>query len=92
MATTVIKLEMEQREGLFYVSSADVPGLHLAGYDMRKVLADVVPAIKYLFKMNRGLDVEVRPASPVERFPDPGPIDRPAGVYVIDQVAAEARR
>jgi predicted RNase H-like HicB family nuclease len=70
----VIELTVEQRAGYTYVSSKDVPGLHLWGDDEEKVFRNIAPAIKILFKRNRGLDVEVVPASDPKEFPRPVPV------------------
>ena len=54
-----VRIKIEEREGCVYVSSDDVPGLWLWGKDSDQVLNNVVPAIKVLYKHNRGIDVEV---------------------------------
>ncbi len=58
---TTVRAKVEEHCGLFCVSSDDVSGLYLAGDDEQRILDSVTPAINYLFKANRGLDVEVRP-------------------------------
>ena len=65
----VIELNIENRGGYVYVSSEDVPGLHLWGDDIQKVCQKIIPAIKLLFRLNRGLDIEVMPASSPNEFP-----------------------
>lgn len=54
-----VRIKVEQRDGRFYISSEDVPGLWLWGSDLRTLFEDVAPTIQDLYKMNRGLDVEV---------------------------------
>ncbi len=77
----VIEVKIVNDGGFFTVESKDVPGLHLAGYDGHKVAANIIPAIKRLFKDNRKLDVEVVPATPAQTFPDlPDPL---SGKYVM---------
>lgn len=83
---TVIELVIENRAGYIYISSVDVPGLHIWGDDPKKLCKKIVPAIKLLFKLNRGLDVEVLPASKPEEFPTPSDVcrdDHVADRYVM---------
>lgn len=56
----VITVTVELSDGGVRIYSKDVPGLHLASSDIGAALRDVAPAIKMLFKMNRGWDVEVK--------------------------------
>lgn len=46
-------------DGLFYITSDDVPGLFLAGKDMDALFRDVPKVIKVLFEKNFGLNVRV---------------------------------
>lgn len=76
-AISVIEIKIEVFEGAsgkqYCISSDDVPGLFLAGPDIGILSRDIIPAIQTLFKRNRGIDVEVRPATPLEAFPQPEP-------------------
>lgn len=56
-----IKVEL-RKNGRFYVSSDDVPGLFLWGRNFEELMENIAPTIKDLYKFNRGLDVEVREA------------------------------
>lgn len=87
----VIELIIENRAGYIYVSSKDVPGLHLWGDDAQKVCKKIIPAIKMLFRLNRGLDVEVVPAASPNVFPAKVQVcadDRPADRYVMYSAVA----
>lgn len=65
-----VRIKIEHRAGSIYVSSDDVPGLWLWGKDPDQVLNNVAPAIKALYKHNRGIEVEVEevPVSRVVRW------------------------
>jgi hypothetical protein len=54
-----VRVNVEYREGCVYVSSNDVPGLWLWGKNSAQVFNNIAPAIKILYKYNRGMDVEV---------------------------------
>lgn len=82
----VIEVKIVNEGGLLTVESNDVPGLHLAGYDIHKIAANIIPAIQRLFKDNRNLDVEIRPASTAHTFPVPA--DILSGKYVMYGKAA----
>ena len=64
--TEIIRITIENRDGCLYISSKDVPGLWLWGKDPEIVVRNIVPAIKTLYRDNRGLEVEVRDV-PVSR-------------------------
>jgi hypothetical protein len=64
-----VRIKIERRGDCVYVSSEDVPGLWLWGKDPDQVLNNIAPAIKALYKHNRGIDVEVEEA-PVSRLVD----------------------
>lgn len=66
---TVIELRFAMREGFLHVTSEQVPGLHLCSDDFQAVIDDVIPAVKALFHYNRGVDVEVLPATDAGVFP-----------------------
>lgn len=69
-AYAVIEVHFEFRYGRLHVRSEDVPGLYLCGPDTEKVMDDIIPAIKALFKLNRGWDVEVVPETEISEFPE----------------------
>jgi len=73
-AISVVEIRIEVMDSpkggkQYWVTSEDVPGLFLAGSDLAQLYKDIAPAIQTLFKSNRGIDVEVRPATPLESFP-----------------------
>ena len=60
-----VKVKIARRNGCFYISSDDVPGLWLWGKNLEQLLKNTAPAIRTLYKYNRGVDVEVEsPALP----------------------------
>lgn len=65
-----IRIKIENRDGCLYISSDDVPGLWLWGNDPEIVMRNIAPAIKTLYRDNRGLEIEVReaPASLVSKY------------------------
>ncbi len=58
----VIRLKIEHHEGTIYISSDDLPGLWLWGSDPKEVFDSIAPSIKSLYKLNEGLEVEVKEA------------------------------
>lgn len=87
-AFTVIELRFDMRAGYLYVTSDDVPGLHLCGSDHQAVCDDVIPAVKGLLKLNRGWDVEIVPETEADVFPQPQPnIELPIGKTVERLIA-----
>ena len=62
-ATERVRIKIELRKnGRFYISSDDVPGLFLWGSDFEELMQDIAPTIKDLYKFNLGMDVEVKEA------------------------------
>ncbi len=55
-----VRIKVVTRDGRLYVSSDDVPGLWLWGKDPEQVFKNIGPAIRVLYKYNRGMEVEVR--------------------------------
>ena len=55
----IVRIKISKRDGRFYISSDDVPGLWLWGNDLARLLKNIAPAIQYLYKYNRGIEVEV---------------------------------
>jgi predicted RNase H-like HicB family nuclease len=48
----------KSRDGRFHVHSPNVPGLHLAGYDLAAIRADIEPIVKDLLYHNSGVIVD----------------------------------
>lgn len=81
----IIRVQVRPDAGRFFASSPDVPGLHVWG-DSRDALCErVVQGIKFLFRMNRNIEVEVTPLSPAEAFPMPAHL---CNSFAIQQMAA----
>jgi hypothetical protein len=59
----VVEIEFQHVGDFVYASSRDVPGLHVCGGNRDEACESAVSAIKYLFKHNRGMKVDVRPAA-----------------------------
>lgn len=73
---TVIEIAIRQdASGIFHVDSKDVAGLHLSGASLPKLCAQIEPAIKLLYRLNKGIeDISLRPVSEAAHFPaDPVP-------------------
>ena len=92
-AYMVIEVQFKTQDGYLHVTSEQVPGLYLCGPDPQDVIDDIIPAIKALFKLNRGWDVEVVPETEASQFPSPRekldlPIERQIGRLVAYQQAA----
>jgi hypothetical protein len=73
-SVTIVEVEIQRKDGYVFANSKDVPGLHLCSQDPQVVAQSIIPAIKMLFKLNRGLDVEVVPAADIDAFPTPAPV------------------
>jgi len=58
---TTVSIKIEHRNGGFYISSDDVPGLWLWGRDPELLFNDLVPTIQELYKLNQGKIVDVEP-------------------------------
>lgn len=57
-----VKAEFADAGKCWALSSADLPGLLLAGSDLTALLADLPAAIKLLYRLNYQMDVEVAEA------------------------------
>ena len=55
-----VKIKILFREGRFYISSEQIPGLWLWGKDLNTLFENLNPAIQALYKHNRGFEVDVR--------------------------------
>jgi predicted RNase H-like HicB family nuclease len=68
----LVQLDIQPDGEHFYGSSRDVPGLHVCGNTREEVCESAVAAIKFLFKHNRGVNVEVKPmADSFDSFAQP---------------------
>ena len=66
----ILSIRVQKLDDYFYAASPDVPGLHVCGSTVEQALESARHAVKALFKQNRGIDVEVKPASSdADRFP-----------------------
>lgn len=83
---SAIEIVFEDRPDGVYLTSPDVPGLHLFGATREAAAADLVPALKALFRANRGLEVEVIPAADWANPPQPQPPARAR--YILERAAA----
>lgn len=65
----VVSVESTMRDGGYWVvKSEELPGLLLSGKVLPKLMADVPNVIKSLFKLNYGMDIEVRPVTEARYF------------------------
>lgn len=59
--STVIQVDVDMKpDGLYVLTSKDLPGLLLAGDNVDDLYCDTPDVIKGLYKLNYGMDVEVR--------------------------------
>lgn len=56
-----VRLVVRQRTRYLSATSAEVPGLFLAGDSIEDLHRRAMPAVKHLLKVNRQLDVDVLP-------------------------------
>lgn len=67
--TTVIRVAVSNRDGMLFASSKDVYGLHICARNDDELCERLKVSIKWLFKQNRNLDINVIiPTTPSE-FP-----------------------
>jgi hypothetical protein len=62
-AALIIRVNLRKDAGYFYADSPDLLGLHICGKTAEQTCETVMKAVKALFKHNRGMDVEVLPAT-----------------------------
>ena len=75
VSTAVVRIEFERLgSGYVFASSPDVAGLYLVGDSEEKLSTKIIPAIKQLYKLNRGLEVEVTEAADPAFSNEPPPI------------------
>lgn len=62
-AALIVRVNLRREAGMFYADSPDLLGLHICGQTAEQTCLTVMKAVKALFKHNRGMDVEVIPAT-----------------------------
>jgi hypothetical protein len=67
--TTVINVSVRSRGGILYASSDDIFGLHIAAKSEDELCARLKVGVKWLYKQNHGVDVEVFVPSDPAQFP-----------------------
>lgn len=67
--TTVINVSVRSRGGILYASSDDIFGLNIAANSEAELGDRLKTAVKWLFKQNQGLDVDVMIPSAPSEFP-----------------------
>lgn len=56
----IVRIMIEEKQDHCYcISSKDMPGLHLAGENVEKLLHDIPGSIELLFELNHGMKVRV---------------------------------
>ena len=55
----MIQIKVDQRGKRFYLSSDEIPGLWLWGKDLEQLQKDLIPTVKYLYKANKGIDIQI---------------------------------
>ena len=81
----IIHVQIVPNAGSFFASSNDLPGLHVAASSEEKLCDRVIQAIKFLFKTNRGMEVDVVPAVNVQSFPE---LTKPCDNFAVQRLAA----
>lgn len=67
--TTVINVSVKDRGGVLYASSDDIFGLNIAAKNEDELCSRLKVGVKWLFKQNHGMDVDVLiPSAPAD-FP-----------------------
>jgi len=59
----IVRLEIHERDGTFFVTSPNLPGLNACGLGVEAAYESVVRMVKALFRHNSGFEVEVWPAT-----------------------------
>jgi hypothetical protein len=80
-----IRLWFDRRpDGRYYIHSPNVPGLHLAGRDLRALCDDIDPAVKQLLRNNLKIEVdEVRWMPTIEEMQRQLLPDEGENVYAV---------
>lgn len=70
-ATKIFKLDVREEGGIFMISAAHIPGLHICGPSKQQALQSTLKGFHALFCYSLGTDVEVFPANgPEGEFAD----------------------
>lgn len=67
---SVVQIDEAFSDGSWVVTSPDLPGLFLAGYEIKQIRNDIPAAIKQLYRLNYEMDVEVCPTSSIPEIDD----------------------
>jgi len=59
----IVRLDVKERNGSFFVTSSNLPGLNAYGFGVEAAYESVVRMVKALFRHNSGFEVEVWPAT-----------------------------
>ena len=59
----IVRLEITEKDGKFFVTSPNLPGLNAYGLGVEAAYQSVVRMVKALFHHNSGFEVEVWPAT-----------------------------
>ena len=59
----IVPINVQRLDACYYAASPELPGLHVCGETLDAMMASTLLAVKELFRVNRGLDVRVFPAS-----------------------------
>jgi hypothetical protein len=71
---TVINVTVKPRGELLFASSEDLFGLNIVAPNEEELCARLIPAVKWLFKQNKGMDVDVIiPSQPSDFSMDAAP-------------------
>jgi|GEM_PF-3347805 len=82
----IVTIDIEEREGLFYASSVDLPEMLLAHHDIGTVLEQIPVIVSAIYEHERGQHVSVMPA--IQRTKKPTrPMHRPWAVIPCDAPA-----
>lgn len=86
--TTVINVTVKNRGDLLFASSEDIFGLNVVAPNEDELCKRIVAAVKWLFKQNRGMDVQVLIPSPAREFSSHPAANRSIEQLVIAPAAA----
>lgn len=66
-----ICVNVAHREGTYFATSPDLPGLYLCGRSQQDVKEDIAPMIERIYMLNKGLKVRAARAVDAESFDAP---------------------
>ena len=82
----IVTIDIEERDGLFYATSPDLPEMLLAHHDIATVLEQIPVIVSAIYEHERGASVSVMPA--VARAAKPlQPMHRPWAVIPREPLA-----